>query len=1041
MRHQLLRTLSASSALFAISAAFSPALSAQERPVLLQDSFPIGDADGVLCQVQDRSVQNPARRNMFDRSWAVVCRDSAVPVATIYAFEGLDGDALPLIASHRRESVDCSNAAPSGSGGVQKCTVASTDLSWSVIRAQDAGVSFIAEGYSAYERAALLALESLMSNKTAKGTIDIATTSVSDPFAFARVQASTLEPQQALEEGYRRNLGGDYAEAAAYFETLQKRLEDENKGELSRGEFLINRALQKSNLLEFAEADRLFISADPLNKGRPISERLQRNFEAIHLINQGYWEDALERARQPLSTDLQVAVETADGLSISQPIAARLNSDTESARMLGFVDDLSLSPGDRAEIIDPQALQLEGTALRILGRRDEARGALLDSYSRAIAVRDGRVVTIVRLRAQILGELAALSEASGSRGQAESYLRYAIEILDTQYPERRAVSGAKARLAAFLLRGGQENDALTLYRGVIDESLGKRDAASGFANQLIPYFRYLAPRVEGDQGLAEDYFKALQVLVRPGVAETQSILARELSASSDEAARLFRQSTDLAREIEQVRIGVKALTRAEQSSDVASRLAELNERLSTLENQQLRTQAKLGEFPEYRVISPRALTLSGFQNALGEDEAYARLAVVGTDTFMFTTSRSGSKAFRIDLPEEEINFMVDVIRSTISSSEGGELVTYPFDIENAHALYNAMIAPIAAELADVKHLIFEPDGAMLRLPLDLLVADKASVDSYLARTADREADPYDFRGVNWFGRGRTISTAVSASAFIDAREAPTSAASREYLGLGRNEPVGDGSGIRALAVSGNDTCGWTASEWNRPIADDELFAASAVVGQEKSEVLTGAQFTDDSLKQKGDISDFRIVHFATHGLVTPPRPACPARPALLTSFGGEGSDGLLTFQEIFDLDLDADLIILSACDTAGGASIEATRAAGVGSGGGTALDGLVRSFIGAGGRAVLASHWPAPDDYDATERLMSEMFREGRTRDLGWALRASQVKLMDEAATSHPYYWAGFAIVGDAARPLLRAGQSASAEPETTKDNAGAAAE
>src|SRR3546814_14063127 len=78
---------------------------------------------------------------------------------------------------------------------------------------------------------------------------------------------------------------------------------------------------------------------------------------------------------------------------------------------------------------------------------------------------------------------------------------------------------------------------------------------------------------------------------------------------------------------------------------------------------------------------------------------------------------------------------------------------------------------------------------------------------------------------------------------------------------------------------------------------------------------------------------FRSIHFATHVLVTAPRPACPARPALVTSFGGGDSDGLLTFQEIFDLRIDADLVILSACDTAGAASVAATRAAGLSGGG------------------------------------------------------------------------------------------------------------
>ena len=110
-------------------------------------------------------------------------------------------------------------------------------------------------------------------------------------------------------------------------------------------------------------------------------------------------------------------------------------------------------------------------------------------------------------------------------------------------------------------------------------------------------------------------------------------------------------------------------------------------------------------------------------------------------------------------------------------------------------------------------------------------------------------------------------------------------------------------------------------------------------------------------------------------------------------------------------------MILSACDTAGGASLEATREAGETSGGGQALDGLVRAFIAAGGRQVIASHWPAPDDFNATERLVGGFF-SGNGDTVAGALQRSQRALMDEADTSHPFYWAGFAIVGDGERPL-----------------------
>jgi CHAT domain-containing protein len=84
---------------------------------------------------------------------------------------------------------------------------------------------------------------------------------------------------------------------------------------------------------------------------------------------------------------------------------------------------------------------------------------------------------------------------------------------------------------------------------------------------------------------------------------------------------------------------------------------------------------------------------------------------------------------------------------------------------------------------------------------------------------------------------------------------------------------------------------------------------------------------------------------------------------------------------------------------------------------------LVRAFIGAGGRTVLASHWPAPDDFKATERLIAGMFKAKAGTPLGDALEETQLMLMDDPVTSHPYYWAGFAIIGDGGQPLLGATQ------------------
>nr|WP_298929117.1 CHAT domain-containing protein [uncultured Erythrobacter sp.] len=1016
-------------------------LSAQSSPVLTRDSFPIGDGSGILCQVQDRSVENPAKQTIFDRRWAVVCRDNPQPIAEVFAFKNYTPATEGKLRDMRRVTVTCParvSGAVDGIASAQKaqCSVDDTQLGWSDIRVVSGGITYIAEGFSAFDDATVLALKSVVDNSIAEGRIDAASTSVSDPLSFARVQAESLKPQQALAEGYRRNLGGEYAEAAAYFETLQQRLEGNADSDINPGEFYVNRALQKSNLGEFSIATRLFEQANDLTAEDPITGRLQRNFEAIHLLNQGLVSQAIDRLGQTIE-GRALGADVQDGtLAITLPLSERINQSQTGSSLLGIVDELKLTAGERAQIIDAQALQIRGTALRLNGDSAGALRDLVAAYRQAIEVRDGRVTSITRLRSQVLSDLALLAERDDREGDAESYLRNALALVQAQYPERRAVSAVEARLAAFLLRQGREGEAMALYGKVIDRAVGKRNAITGFANQLNPYYRTLAPRVGSDEASAEAFFKAAQVLVRPGVAETQAILARELSANSDEAARLFRQSIDLGRDIERSRIRFESLSKAQRTSATELELNELAVQIESLERAQLNTQVKLNDYPQYRVVAPPSLELADFRASLKPGEAYARLAMVGGDIFMFYADQGTSKAYRVDLEIEDLEYQVDVIRASISSYENGQYVTYPYEVREAHELYKSLFAPVAAELANVNHLIFEPDGAMLRMPVEILVADSASVDMYEARLDDNDADPFDLTGVNWLAKSMNVSTAVSAQAFVDSRKVERSNAAKQYLGMGENIPVGDALPIPASSTRGGAglpidlDCRWGTSLWNTPIDDAELVIASNLIGEAQSELITGAAFTDKQIIEKQDLDEFRVIHFATHGLVTPPDPNCPAKPALLTSFGTGESDGLLSFEEIFDLDLNADLVILSACDTAGEASIEATRAAGVATGGGTALDGLVRAFIGAGGRAVLASHWPAPDDYQATERLMSEMFRRGKTQNIGDALRQSQSILMNEADTSHPYYWAGFAVIGDAERPLL-SGASGLANADT----------
>lgn len=1020
-----IRKQGAALGLTALALAGSPVALAQDVPLALRDSFPLGGDRAGLCQVQNRSG-DVAIKGMFDRSWAIVCRDSALPVGYVFALRKDAGDPAQRLADRRRDRVECDGAAQSATPVVagateQVCKWRDGNLGYTVAQVDRGKTLYAVEGFAAYDSALGLALRSILEDRVVPGQVEVVTTSIEDPAAFARVQALTLEPDQALAEGYRRNNSGAYAEAAEFFETLQQRFADPADSDLDPEEFLLNLALQKSNLGQFTEADSLFAQARDLGSPNPVQQRLQRNFEAIHLLNQRRYAEAVERLRQPVDSIAGSADLLRQSGTIGEPISSRINGGDSLSGALGFVDDLRLTDEERAYIIDAQSVQLQGTAKRLMGDPDGARANFVQALREVISVRDGRVVSIIRLRAQIMVELAFLEEQLGNQAAAGQWMDDALTLLQLQYPETSIVNAVRARKAAFLVRQGRDQEALDLYRKVVASTLGQRNALTGFGNQLSPYFDLLVERMPSQPALASDYFDATQILVRPGVADTQAILARELSSGDSDAARLFRQSRNLSREIEKVRIRLAVLA-ANGASDTMPVMTSLTADLAALETAQQEALVRLSDYPQYLAAASPSLPLADLQAGLKPGEIYVQMAEVAGRIYMFEATADSALAYRAGLDAAALSDQVDAIRYTIAHEEEGQVVTMPFAAEESQAVYAGLFGPVAERVEAARHMVFEPAGAMLRLPPQILITRAEPAAAYVARLEDPEADPFDLTEMPWLGRNVRISTAVSARSFIESRRAPASKAQRQYLGLGENRPVFDMPGFVAPQPQpfGDPSCGWPLNQWNAPIAATELEFAKTMFG-DKAELMTGEAFADDRLLERGDLSDFRILHFATHGLVTPPAAQCPARPALLTSFGGAQSDGLLSFQEIFDMRLDADMVILSACDTAARASVMATREAGLDSGGGTALDGLVRSFIGAGGRAVLASHWPVPDDYGATERLITGLFTGSAGESTIDVLAEAQTELMNDPLTSHPYYWAGFAVIGDGTRPLVTA--------------------
>ncbi|HEU0098273.1 MAG TPA: CHAT domain-containing tetratricopeptide repeat protein [Allosphingosinicella sp.] len=995
--------------------ATAPSRAAEPR-ISLQDSFRLGSGGSAICSAESSS-RDPALKDMFDRAYAIVCRDAAAPVGRLYALRGRGGEAGARLASLRQGRAQCSPAARAEVEALRgvdmmSCTLES-GLAYRVYSVRRGDRLYAAEGLAGYDSALRIGLRTLVADRPVAGNVEVAVTEAGDPAAFARAQAGALDPARARDQAYRRNNSGYFADAAEFFEVLSV-AEPAGTG---RAEAIVNDAVQQSNLGYYGEADALFARAAEAGGGDMVVARMLRNYRAIDLLNRGSAADALAELDKPLPPSATLPAPDA-ATAIDARTAARVAAESPALRQLGGPGGMLL-PEERAQILDAQALHLRGTLLRLAGRPEPASEALQKALAGLDSVRDGRVASTVWLRAQIYGEIASLAEARGDSAEAERRYRGAIALLEADYPGSAALLSARTRLAAYQARSGRTAEARRLYREVVQANMAGGSPSPTLHRTLAPYFALLE-REGRDPAAVAEMFKASQLLVRPGVAQTQAVLARELSGGSDEASRLFRQSVDLGRSIERLRVEMARLAGAPEPD--GARLAALGVELAALEVEQVATQAKLSDFPRYRVLSGGLMELAELQQALRPGEAYYKMIVVGGDAYAVLATPAAARAWKIGAPPAELEREVDALRATVAVEEDGQILTYPFDVELAFRLYGQLFGPGGEAMAEVTHLIFEPDGAMLRLPPNLLVTERSGVDAYLAKARRPGDDGFDFTAVRWLGRDRDISTAVSARAFRDVRRAAASRARRAYLGMGENAPP-SGEALQRVAVRGllgeGPVCGWPLGQWARPISAAELDAARKAIGAGGAEIVTGAAFSDSAIKARGDLAQYRILHFATHGLVTPPRPECPARPALMTSFAGGESDGLLSFGEIYDLRLDADLVILSACDTAGRASVAATREAGLRGGGDFALDGLVRAFVGAGSRSVIASHWPVPDDFDATNRLISGLFEAPPGTATATALRLAQDRLMSSPDTSHPYYWAGFAIIGDGAAPVI----------------------
>jgi CHAT domain-containing protein len=182
-----------------------------------------------------------------------------------------------------------------------------------------------------------------------------------------------------------------------------------------------------------------------------------------------------------------------------------------------------------------------------------------------------------------------------------------------------------------------------------------------------------------------------------------------------------------------------------------------------------------------------------------------------------------------------------------------------------------------------------------------------------------------------------------------------------------------------------------------PSANDEARAVASALG-DSATLLIGDAATEQAVKQQ-PLGDYRVLHFAVHGVTST---KFPARSALLLHPGG-ADDGLLQAREVLGLRLRADLVTLSACDTGSGSLHEQEG-----------VTSLVRPFMAAGARAVVANLWAADDRFSLT--MMREFYRQlSRGVPVAEALRQAKLRMLEMfGPEAVPRLWSGVLAYGDA---------------------------
>jgi len=399
------------------------------------------------------------------------------------------------------------------------------------------------------------------------------------------------------------------------------------------------------------------------------------------------------------------------------------------------------------------------------------------------------------------------------------------------------------------------------------------------------------------------------------------------------------------------------------------------------------------------------LNTKQIQDKILSPDTYLIEYLVGDEyTFVWIVGKNSLKYEKLALTHDSLHTMIDSLRQPFRDVKTGrirDLALVTFDLKLSHNLYEQIFQPIEKYVPEGSHIIIVPDDVLYYLPFEALVTEIED------KRTDTRTVHARFENAQYLIEKYSISYSPSAS-ILDP-ELAKSKAKRGYegklLAFG-NPDFGKYTGEGTIALSD------TVSEITQLHLSSALRGPLTPLNQSEREVDKVAKIfkpalvykrkeaKEEHLKKKS--VSFPYIHISTHGFIEEKQPLYSS--IIMAQDEDPSEDGFLQTYEIFNLDLDADLVTLSACETGLG---QLSR--------GEGLIGLTRAFLYAGASSLLVSLWSVDESTSMMMEYFYKNIKKGHTK--AEALRQAKLKMFktrkNGISFSHPFLWAPFVLIGD----------------------------